>query len=98
MVAFDAEDTVEFIELSQFSDHEAVEPRVDGVPVLKLPAQEAVAFMEGKAPFDPDDEELGFTFMFPSLQLCLWRPSDDEETVGGKTFATIAVARPGYWS
>lgn len=94
-VFFDATDRVEFIELSRSQD---IEARYEDVPVLALPAAEAIAFMASKAAFNEDDPELGFSYEFPSLELAIWRPDEDEETPEGRTFATIAIGRPGYFS
>ena len=70
----------------------------DGTAVLQLHAAEAVEFMSARAPFNSEDPELGFGYEFPSLEMAIWRPNDDATTPEGRTFATIGVGRPGYFS
>jgi len=94
-VFFDGSDRVEFVELSRSDE---IEARYDGVPVLALPAWEAIEYMTTKAPFNPDDPELGFSYEFPSLETAIWRPEDDDEEPEGRTFMTIGVGRLGYFS
>jgi hypothetical protein len=93
-VDFDADDRVVFVELSR------VEPSVvalyRGADVFALTADEAVALVGRDAPFDPSHPEHGYTYVFPALELALWRPVVEEPE--GRHFSTIAVGVPGYFS
>lgn len=93
----DKSNRVEFIELCRGFDFIA---SYHGTKVFSTPADEMVALVSREAAFDPDDEELGYTYQFPTLDLALWRPmlpglSDGDE---GLVFSTIAVGVEGYFA
>ena len=94
-VFYDAEDRVEYIELSRGSE---VDPQLDGVSVLEVAADEAVAHVRRLAEFDADDPEVGYSYVFPDLDVAFWRPvipeSDDDPD--GRTFSTVGVGIHGY--
>ena len=96
-VFYDASERVEYIELSK---SEEVEPIVFGEKILQLRADDAVELVERHAAFDESHPELGYSYVFPALELALWRPvipesEDDEE---GRTFSTAGVGVSGYFS
>jgi hypothetical protein len=82
--------SVEYIELSSGC---GLEPICFGRPVFSTPVSELIALIQGHAPFDATDPELGFSYVFPSLELSLWRP-----TVEDQFFSTIGVGTNGYYS
>ena len=45
-----------------------------GVDVFATPADQVLAHVSGDAAFDPTDPELGYAYIFPDLDLSLWRP------------------------
>lgn len=95
-VFYDRSRRVAYIELSPAEDFEV---RFDGLPVLTLPADEVVGHVLQHAPFDERDPELGYSYVFRTLDLALWRPvlpesATDEE---GRTFLTVGIGRPGYF-
>lgn len=88
---------VHFIELSRDCGFEA---RCFGVPIFATPADEVVNRLSDRAALDIDDPELGCSYVFPSLELAVWRPfmpetDDDEEA---RYFSTIGVGSEGYYS
>ena len=87
------EPIVEYIEFSSVSGFEAI---VFGQSVFSTEASELVALIEKHAPFDSADPELGYSYIFPSLELSLWRPSI--ESPEGDFFSTIGVGAHGYFS
>ena len=93
-VFYDASERVEYIELSKA---EEVDPIVFGEKILQLTADDAVKHVERH---DESNPELGYSYVFPALELALWRPvipesEDDEE---GRTFSTVGVGVRGYFS
>jgi hypothetical protein len=88
---------VEYIELSRDCGFWAL---YKGIDVFGSPANEMVTFVCGDAPFDPANPEIGFSYIFPDLEMSLWRPyvpeSPDEEE--GREFSTIGVDVKGYYS
>jgi hypothetical protein len=62
------------------------------VPVLEVEAEKAVQAVSARASFDENDPELGWSFVFPELDLALWRPTREEES-----FSTVGVGVNGYF-
>ena len=96
-VFYDASERVEYIELSKSPE---VEPIVFGEKILQITADDAVELVQRHAAFDESNPELGYSYVFPALELALWRPvvpesEDDEE---GRTFSTVGVGVSGYFS
>jgi hypothetical protein len=92
-VFYDATETVEYIELSRGGDFDAT---FAGERILEIPADDAVRFVESFAPYSTSDPELGWSYVFPALDLSLWRPVTGGEE--GRTFATVGVGRAGYYA
>ncbi len=91
------QDKVEYIELSA---DESVTAMYKGHDVFETKAQDLVNFISQEAPYDPDDPEIDFSYVFPKLELALWRPvkpvaEDDPER---QCFSMIGIGRPGYFS
>jgi hypothetical protein len=87
----------EYIELSRDSGFRAL---YCGVDVFATPADELVSRVARDAAFDPDDPELGHAYVFPTLDLSLWRPVTPEETPDdpeGREFSTIGIGTRGYY-
>jgi hypothetical protein len=87
---------VEFIELAKSRSFRAL---FDGVDVFATPASELVTLIERSAPWDPEDSELGYSYVFPNLDLSLWRPCvPDSPTHGdGQFFEAIGIGILGYF-
>lgn len=96
-VFFDHDDRVEFIELSNAP---AITATYKGRDLFALHADDVVRFVARDAPFDPDDPELGYSYIFPDLELALWRSirPEDEHDPEGRHFATIGIGKRGYFS
>jgi hypothetical protein len=71
-----------------------------GHDVFETKAQDLVNFISQEAPYDPDDPEIGFSYVFPILELALWRPvkPEDEDDPEGQYFSTIGIGCQGYLS
>src|SRR5262249_26972465 len=63
--------TVEYIQLSAGPGLQAV---YRGVSVFEAEADELVRRVAEEAPYDEADPELGYSYVFPELELSLWRP------------------------
>jgi hypothetical protein len=103
-VSYDASGIVEYIELSRGG---AFVARYGGVDVFTTPADELVALVAKTTSYDPDDPEPGYTYLFPALDLSLWRPvlpedceeeDQPDEYDCGRVFTTIGVGRQGYYA
>jgi len=66
-----------------------------GLPVFSTPAPVLIAAVGRHAKHDDDDPELGFSYIFPSLELAFWRPGDDDDEE--PHFATVGIGVRGYF-
>lgn len=95
-VFYDKHDKVEFIELLRGSGFTAV---THGVDVFSHSAKEVLDVITEVSEYNQDDLEVGYSYVFPDLELSLWRPNipeDGEEE--GKYFSTIGIGVQGYYS
>jgi hypothetical protein len=69
-VDFDDAGFVEFIELAKSGDFTAL---FEGVSLHDLAADEAVQFVSRFDQFSNNNREHGYSFIFPKLQMSLWR-------------------------
>lgn len=87
------EPTVDFIELSNGPNLRVL---LFGMAVFTTPVPALISEMERHAELDRSDPELGYSYMFPNLELAFWRPdNDDDET---PYFGTVGVGRVGYYT
>lgn len=90
------EPRVEFIELSRSGGMVAL---FEGLDVFGTPAAELIARLDRRCPYDRNDPEIGYSYIFRDWELALWRPvvpegpGDDE----GRYFSTIGVGVRGYF-
>ena len=98
-VDFDADGRVEFIEAARSAN---VRINFHGECLLDMSPDKAVEFVSKFAPYDPSDPELGCSYVFPALQVSLWRPtmpqsdqSADESE--GSRFHAVGAATAGYF-
>jgi hypothetical protein len=84
---------VEYIELSR-SPHLIAMFR--GINVFETPAEDLVRLISQYASYDESDREIPYSYIFPSLEMSLWRPVvEDEER---RFFSTIGIGIRGYYS
>ncbi len=97
-VSFDDQEAVEYIELSR--DEPSYVTLYKGQNVFALRAEELLALISQDAAFDPNNWELGYAYVFPDLELAVWRPvlPEDADDPDGRYFSTIGVGKPGYFS
>lgn len=88
---------VEFIELSGGCNFEVF---YGDKNVFATPAKDLVSLISRVAPLDESHQEVGYMFIFPDLELSLWRPvkPESEDDPEGKYFMTIGVGVEGYFS
>src|SRR5262249_29981179 len=88
---------VEYIELSAGLGLQAI---YDGISVFEKDASEVVAHISRNAAFDPDDWELGYSYVFRALDLSLWRPflPESPNDPEGRQFMTIGIGVKGYYA
>jgi hypothetical protein len=94
-VFYDQADTVEYIELSGNGSVTAIYNDLD---VFASSAEQVVQHIGQHAAFDTSAPELGFSYIFPDLDLSVWRPHLPEDGADGQYFATIGIGKPGYYS
>ena len=99
VVDYDAGGLVEYIETALSPEFEAV---FDGESLHRLNADAAVAHVGRHGTYDDQLPDLGYSYIFPGLQLSLWRPTvpapgrprDDPE---GRRFHAVGIAGRGYF-
>ncbi|MCA8993088.1 MAG: hypothetical protein KDA88_13950 [Planctomycetaceae bacterium] len=98
-VDYDSTGKVEFVEFAISSKFRVA---FKGKCLHEMYADDAVAFVSEFAPYDATDPELGYTYMFPKLQLSLWRPTmpepdQPEDAPAGRRFHAVGAAADGYF-
>ena len=70
-----------------------------GIDVFATPADVVVSHVARDTAFDPDHWELGYSYIFPALDLSLWRPvlPESPEDTDGREFSTIGIGVVGYY-
>ncbi len=99
-IFFDDEDKAEYIELSRRGAFIAL---YNNVSVFETKADELVGIVSQNAEVDKSNREHGYSYVFPALELSLWRavmpePQDDPADLEGVYFDTIGVGKQGYYS
>jgi hypothetical protein len=96
-IFFDAKDAVEYIELSSGGPIPVI---YKGIPVFETPADDLIEVISLDAPYDENDPELGYSYVFPLLELSVWRPviAESRNDEDGRYFSTIGIGRKGYYS
>ncbi|MCX2743341.1 hypothetical protein OO013_05660 [Mangrovivirga sp. M17] len=106
-ISYDINNQAEFIEFSG-KDEEQITILFYGVDVFNTPAPQLLRHITEStgAEIDMEDEEIPYSYVFPSLDLSLWRqviPELNEETDEipdsdeGKYFWTIGIGIKGYY-
>ncbi len=93
-VFYDAAHTVEYIELSRGGPVTALYQELD---VFATTAEQVVQHLVQYAPFDASVPELGYSYIFPALDLSVWRPHLPKAEPDGRFFATIGIGKAGYY-
>ncbi len=107
-ITFDNDNKAEFIEFSG-KDAQHTEVYIGEIDVFKVPASrllKEITDLTG-VEFDREEDEIPYSYVFPSLDLAVWRgiiPELDEEneeipeTDEGKYFWTIGIGIKGYYN
>ena len=91
------EGRVEFIELAKSEQFRAT---FHGASLHDLSPDDAVALVSQYATYDAADAKTGHSFVFPELQLALWRPyvpDPEEPDDGDYSFRAVSVGVDGYF-
>ena len=96
-VSYDEDGRVEFIETAASNDFQVL---FRGSCLHDMLAEDAVRLVSQFAEYDRDDPELGYSYIFPALQLSLWRPilPSDVDDSEGRHFVAVGVGKEGYFS
>lgn len=79
----DKESIVEWIGVSKNTHFKVIYNDID---LFALEAEELVSLISKETPFDENDFELGYSYIFPELELALWRSSMPKDFEGDKEF------------
>ncbi len=96
-VHYSSDDAVEFIETASESLFRVL---FHGQCLHELIADEAVKFVSKFGEYDRNDRELGYSYVFPTLQISLWRavlPEGPDDTVG-RYFEAVGFGKTGYFN
>jgi hypothetical protein len=87
---------VDFIELSRGY---GLRPFYRDCDVFGTPAAKVVAQISQDCPYDADDPDIPYSYLFRKLQLSLWRQCVPESARDkeGRYFDTIGIGRKGYY-
>jgi hypothetical protein len=107
-ICYSIDSTVEYIEVSGLGSTSSTF-NLFGINVFETKAEELVQLIIHKSGknYSKTDEEIPYSFIFPDLELSLWReyiPEDieesDIESIGkdGYYFDTIGIGTKGYYS
>lgn len=95
-IEYSEDQKVAFIEVSRDCGLVAI---YQGKDVFNVKASQLIDFVCQSSRYDEDDEEFGYTFIFPEFDLSFWRPvipeRDDEPE--GQYFYTIGIGQKGYF-
>ncbi|CAG0949031.1 hypothetical protein ANRL3_00092 [Anaerolineae bacterium] len=88
---------VEYIELSSGCGFIA---SYRGIDVFSIKANDLVDLIFQETSFDEDDPELGYSYVFPEIELSLWRSvlPQSLDDPSGQFFSTIGIGIKGYYS
>jgi hypothetical protein len=95
-VDFDSSGTVEFIELANSDEFQAI---YNGVDLHNIRASKVLETIVENDNFDHSNPELGNSYIFKKLQLSLWRgviPENDSDT-DGQYFEAVGIGRKNYF-
>ena len=98
-IDFNSSGEVEFIEIAESDNYKAI---LNSKCLLDLDAEAAIAHVQAIAPFDENAPEFGYTYVFPELQISLWRPvipdeEQDPDDPTGRRFESVGVGGDGYF-
>ncbi|HZG16478.1 MAG TPA: hypothetical protein VE710_15920 [Candidatus Bathyarchaeia archaeon] len=74
-VEYDADGKVIFIEVSSYVGNDEFSCTFMNIDIFETKVDELVEKFDKISPYDRNDWELGYTYHFPELQLCFWRPN-----------------------
>jgi hypothetical protein len=96
-VSYDDDGRVEFIETAASSEFRVI---LHGHSLHEIPATDAIRLVSQFAECDRNDPEKGYSYIFPALQLSLWRPvlPSDPDDSEGRHFLAVGLGKAGYFS
>ena len=96
-IDFDDRGQVEFIELAQ---SEIFAATYLGHDLHRIEAESAIGFVAAHAALDNNHPEPGYSYIFPELQMSLWRSvkPDDDSDLDGRHFEAIGIGCDEYFS
>ena len=71
-----------------------------GIDVFGVRASDLVALVSADTPYDPSIRELGYAYVFPAIELSLWRSvmPDSDDDQDGQYFEAVGLGVAGYFS
>ena len=96
-VSYDENGRVEFIETAASNDFRVL---FHSFSLHGMTAEDAVRLVAQFAEYDRDHPERGYSYIFPALQLSLWRPvlPSGPDDIQGRHFEAVGLGTEGYFS
>ncbi|MGF1793537.1 hypothetical protein L4D21_23385 [Photobacterium profundum] len=94
MVDFDSNDLAQFIEAASSDLYTIV---FEGNDVHRTQASKMIELVSLKDDYDREDPELGYSYIFKSFQLSLWRSviPENESDLEGRYFESVGIGYEG---
>ena len=89
------EPKVNYVEMSAKGEVDAV---FRGVHVFQTKASELIAIVSETDHFDDQDPELGYSYIFPTLDLAFWRPMLPDDEPDCEFFQAVGTGTEGYYA
>ncbi|GKU77079.1 hypothetical protein [Paenibacillus sp. L3-i20] len=94
---YDSEDRLSFIALENNYTEDGIVCLYNGIDVFRTKADELVAKLDKLSPYDRNNPELGYSYIFNELNICLWRPSViTEEDLHSERFLEMSLENQQY--
>lgn len=89
-VFYDNKGLVNYIE---FSNDNKITPQFDSIDIFHTKASNVIDLLKSKYQYNENDPELGYSYVFPDIELSLWREDKNKEF-----FDTVGIGVKGYYS
>ncbi len=100
-ISYDQTESVEYIEYSAPTDT-TTKVQIKGIDIFGTPAEDLIHQITTQTgcEYDKEDVEIPYSYLFPDLELSLWRSvvPDTTDDMEGKYFMTVGIGTKGYYT
>lgn len=104
-IFYDKNDNVEYIELSGYKSFEFVVV-FNEIKIFETKADDLIEKISQKASYDKTNDKIPYSYIFPTLELSLWRPNipdvvdnkNSNEYHDSLYFQTVGIGIKGYYT